>query len=116
MDGNALGNRQGIRAEASKFMKLVLSKLAKEDLLETWDYIAVHDEVAADRYIDYLRERALELLDFPELGRLRSEIASDLRSLLARNHLLFYRIQANEIQILRILHGSRDFSSQEFPE
>lgn len=95
-------------------MKLILSQRAKEDLLETWEYIAEHDEVAADRYIDHLRERALELLDFSELGRLRVEIAPDLRSLLARNHLLFYRIQFNEIQILRILHGSRDFSNQEF--
>ena len=33
-------------------MKLVLSQLANEDLLETWEYIAEHDEVAADRYID----------------------------------------------------------------
>ena len=96
-------------------MKLVLSQLANEDLLETWEYIAEHDEVAADRYIDFLRKRALELLDFPELGRLRNEICPDLRILLARNHLLFYRIQSNEIQILRILHGSRDFSNQEFP-
>jgi toxin ParE1/3/4 len=96
-------------------MKLVLSQRVKEDLLETWEYIAEHDEVAADRYIDFLRKRALELLDFPELGRLRNEICPDLRSLLARNHLLFYRIQSNEIQILRILHGSRDFSNQEFP-
>lgn len=96
-------------------MKLVLSRLAKEDLLEAWDYIAEHDEVAADRYIDFLRKRALELLDFPELGRLRNEIRPDLRSLLARNHLLFYRIQSHEIQILRILHGSRDFLNQEFP-
>jgi toxin ParE1/3/4 len=95
-------------------MKLVLSQLANEDLLETWEYIAEHDEVAADRYIDYLRKRALALLDFPEIGRLRNEIHHDLRSLLARNHLLFYRIQSNEIQILRILHGSRDFSNQEF--
>jgi toxin ParE1/3/4 len=96
-------------------MKLILSQRAKEDLLETWEYIAEHDEVAADRYIDHLRERALELLDFSDLGRLRNEIAPDLRSLLARNHLLFYRIQSKEIQILRILHGSRDFSNQEFP-
>jgi toxin ParE1/3/4 len=96
-------------------MKLVLSRLAMEDLLEAWEYIAEHDEVAADRYIDSLRKRALELIDFPELGRVKSKICPDLRSLLARNHLLFYRIQSHEIQILRILHGSRDFSNQEFP-
>jgi plasmid stabilization system protein ParE len=35
---------------------------------------------------------------------------------LARNHLLFYRIHSDEIQILRILHGSRDLPHQEFPD
>lgn len=97
-------------------MKLVLSRRAQEDLLETWEYIAEHDELAADHYIDYLRERAMELLEFPELGRMRNEISPDLRTLLARNHLLFYRIHSNEIQILRILHGPRDLPNQEFPD
>jgi toxin ParE1/3/4 len=97
-------------------MKLVLSRRAQEDLFETWEYIAEHDELAADHYIDYLRERAMELLEFPELGRMRNEICPELRSLLARNHLLFYRIHSDEIQILRILHGSRDLPNQEFPD
>jgi len=96
-------------------MKLVLSRRAQEDLFETWEYIAEHDELAADHYIDYLRQRAMELLEFPELGRIRNEISPELRSLLARNHLLFYRIHSGEIQILRILHGSRDLPNQEFP-
>jgi toxin ParE1/3/4 len=93
-------------------MRLILSRRAKEDLLETWEFIADHDEIAADRYIDHLRDRALELLHFPELGRARNEIVSGLRSLLARNHLLFYRIELQEVQILRILHGSMDLPNQ----
>lgn len=93
-------------------MRLILSRRAKEDLLETWEFIADHDEIAADRYIDHLRDRALELLHFPELGRARNEIVSGLRSLLARNHLLFYRIELQEVQIFRILHGSMDLPNQ----
>ena len=93
-------------------MRLILSRRAKEDLLETWEFIADHDEIAADRYIDHLRDRALELLHFPELGRARNEIVSGLRSLLARNHLLFYRIERQEAQILRILHGRMDLPNQ----
>ena len=74
-------------------MRLILSRRAKEDLLEIWGFIADHDELAADLYIDHLRDRVLELLHFPELGRARNEIHLSLRSLLARNHLLFYKIQ-----------------------
>jgi toxin ParE1/3/4 len=95
-------------------MRLILSRHAKEDLLEIWEFIADHDEIAADRYIDHLRDRALELIHFPELGRGRNEILSGLRSLLARNHLLFYRLERQEIQILRILHGSMDLPNQAF--
>ena len=93
-------------------MRLILSHRAKDDLLEIWEFIADHDEIAADRYIDHLRDRALELLHFPELGRVRNEILSGLRSLLARNHLLFYKIEGEEVQILRILHGSIDLPNQ----
>ena len=95
-------------------MRLILSRRAKEDPLEIWEFIADHDELAADRYIDHLRDRALELLHFPELGRARNEILSGLRSLLARNHLLFYRLEHQEVQILRILHGSMDLPNQAF--
>lgn len=95
-------------------MRLILSRHAKEDLLEIWEFIADHDEIAADRYIDHLRDRALELIHFSELGRGRNEILSGLRSLLARNHLLFYRLERQEVQILRILHGSMDLPNQAF--
>ena len=97
-------------------MRLLLSRRAKEDLLEIWEFIADHDEVAADRYIDHLRDRASELLDFPELGRVRDEIQPGVRSLLARNHLLFYKREGQEVQILRILHGSMDEPHQELED
>ena len=97
-------------------MKLVLSFRAKEDLFEIWEFIADHDEVAADRYIDHLRDRASELLHFPELGRARDEIHPGLRSLLARNHLIFYRLEDEEVQVLRILHGSMDLPNQTFED
>jgi len=96
-------------------MRLLLSGRAKQDLIEIWEYIASHDEEAADHYIDHLRRRAMELITHPELGRSRDDIHHGIRSLLSRNHLLFYRIRADEIQILRILHGSMDLPNQDFP-
>jgi len=77
---------------------------------------ADHDEVASDRYMDHLRERSLELLPFPELGRERNEDHAGLRSLLARNHLLFYKLEGEEVQVLRILHGSMDLPKQAFKD
>jgi toxin ParE1/3/4 len=97
-------------------MKLSLTAAAREDLLALWEYIAVHDELAADRYLDQVRERAMELIPHPELGRSRPEIFPEIRSLLCRNHLIFYRIEKEMIQVLRVLHGSMDLPYQDYVE
>jgi toxin ParE1/3/4 len=97
-------------------MKLQVSQPAKDDLVEIWEFIAEHDELAADRYIDLLRLRARELLRYPHLGRVRREIHPGIRSLLFRNHLIFYRVRKTSIQVLRILHGCIDLRNQEFRE
>jgi len=56
-------------------MKLRISGQAKEDLIDLWEYIAAHDELAADRYADHVFERASELLIQPELeGLARNSI------------------------------------------
>lgn len=95
-------------------MKLRFSGQAKEDLIDLWEYIAVHDELAADRYADHVFERATELLNHPELGRSRPEIHPGVRSLLCRNHLIFYRVRSDVIEVLRILHGSMDLPNQDY--
>lgn len=94
-------------------MNLRISSAAWEDLLSLWEYIAAHDELAADRYLDHVRERAMELIAHPELGRPRPEVLPGIRSLLCRNHLIFYRIEKEIIQILRVLHGSMDLPNQD---
>ena len=97
-------------------MKLQISQPAREDLVDIWEFIAEHDELAADRYIGHLRLRARELVRYPHLGRMRRKIHPGIRSLLFRNHLIFYRVKKVSIQILRILHGSMDLLNQDFPE
>ena len=97
-------------------MKLQISQSAKDDLVEIWEFIAEHDELAAARYSDNLRLRARELIRYPLLGRTRREVLPDIRSLLFRNHLIFYRVRKTSIQVLRILHGSMDLPNQEFQE
>jgi plasmid stabilization system protein ParE len=57
-----------------------------------------------------------ELLHFPELGRARDEINPCLRSLLESNYLLFCRLEDQEAQVLRILHGSMDLPNQTFED
>lgn len=97
-------------------MKLQISQPARDDLVDLWEFIAEHDELAADRYIDHMRLRARELIRSPHLGRMRREIHPGIRSLLFRNHLIFYRVKKTSVQILCILHGSMDLPHQDFLE
>jgi toxin ParE1/3/4 len=57
----------------------------------------------------------MELIKHPELGRKRDEIIPGIRSLLFRNHLIFYREEISAIQVLRILHGNMDLKRAEYP-
>ena len=115
MDTCGYRGTEDVGEETPPGMRLELTTPAREDLLDIWAYIASHDESAADKYLEGLRERALELIEHPELGRKRDEIIPRIRSLLFRNHLIFYRLETSAIQVLRILHGNMDLKQADYP-
>jgi toxin ParE1/3/4 len=65
----------------------------------------------AERYADAFVEKAKVLGQFPEIGRSRPEIGPNLRSTLVHPYVVFYRIDGETVQILRILHGRLDLPS-----
>jgi hypothetical protein len=54
-------------------------KEAEEDLIEIWIYIAQDNPGAADSVLDDIEERFYALADNPLMGRLRPNIAPELR-------------------------------------
>jgi len=44
----------------------------------------------------------------PAIGRLRGEIADDLRSYVIRQHVIYYRAAEDAAIVVRILHARRD--------
>ncbi len=89
-------------------VKLLLR--AEEDLLDIWLSIALHNEAAADRLLDQIKERWYLLADHPHAGPARDDIASGIRHLVIGEYLTFYRIVDGAVEILRVLHGRRDIS------
>ncbi|WNV03379.1 type II toxin-antitoxin system RelE/ParE family toxin [Candidatus Methylospira mobilis] len=53
---------------------------AKSDLVEIWDYIAEDSEARADDFIDRIDQKFRTLAQRPGIGRLRDELAADVRS------------------------------------
>lgn len=90
-------------------MRVVRTVLANGDLLDIWLYIAQDNITAADRMVERLEQRCETLGANPMLGNKRDDLVMEMRCLIEGNYAIFYRIHEDTVQILRILHGTRDF-------
>jgi toxin ParE1/3/4 len=85
-----------------------LSRLAEQDLLDIWSYIARDNPDAADRFVDLLTEKCAILAESPDMGRHREELAPRLRSFPVGRYVIFYRIAERGIEVARIVSAYRD--------
>ncbi|PSB40942.1 type II toxin-antitoxin system RelE/ParE family toxin [filamentous cyanobacterium Phorm 6] len=81
---------------------------AEQDLLDIWDYIADDSFDRADEFLDRVEIKLQTLARNPGLGRRRQELLPGLQSFPLGNYVVFYREIENGIEVIRILHGSRD--------
>lgn len=82
---------------------------ARLDLCDIWEYIADDNVSAADRLVEEIDAKCKFLARMPELGRLREDLSPRLRSWVVGNYMIFYRPQPNCIEVIRVLHGRRNF-------
>ncbi|MFM9862372.1 MAG: type II toxin-antitoxin system RelE/ParE family toxin [Micropepsaceae bacterium] len=81
-----------------------------EDLTEAYAYLSERNPRAGDRLLDVV-EATIEMLSaLPEVGRPRDDLRPGVRSFKLRRfqHILFYRLDAGEMTLLRLLHGARE--------
>jgi toxin ParE1/3/4 len=88
-----------------------ITERAQADLDDLWDHLAERNEAAADRLVDEILERSRFHVRFPKTGRSRADIAPSVRSFVVRPYVIFFRAVDDTIEILRVLHGSRDIDS-----
>ena len=82
--------------------------LAASDILDIWDHIAEDGAEQADRWVDKLDEKFKLMATQPLIGRARDELAADLRSFPFGRYIIFYAPIAGGIDVVRVLHSSRD--------
>ena len=86
-----------------------LSDRAKGELDDIWDfYSETVSDAEADRWVDRLLDCFDLLTEFPRMGRARPEYAPGIRSYVTDPYVIWYYIWPGQIEISRILHGSRD--------
>lgn len=91
-------------------MKAAFSPAAHRDLDKIWDYTLFEFGVGR---ADDLVARILKTLDttvatFPDSGRARPEFGDGVRTFPILPYVLFYRVEARRVVVLRVLHGHRD--------
>jgi toxin ParE1/3/4 len=75
-------------------------------------YLAQNDSLAADLLLAKVLDKFPMLAQFPEMGRSRKELAEELRSFPIKPYIIFYKRMETYIEIVRILHQSRDIENQ----
>jgi toxin ParE1/3/4 len=82
---------------------------ARTDLSDIWEYYAkIAGRHTADRIVRGIGEACALLDDYPFAGRVRNEVRSGLRSIAASPHIVFYRVNNDAAEIVRVLDGRRD--------
>lgn len=84
---------------------------AAEDLKEIWSYVAENNPEAANSLLKEITRRFSILRDHPHMGREQDKLLVNLRSFAIKNYIIFYRPFEGGVEILRVLHGSRDIGS-----
>jgi toxin ParE1/3/4 len=87
---------------------------AEADLDGIWYYVAKESgsmEIA-NRLIDSITDRFVLLAGFPYLGRVRDDdFGLGSRSVGVGDYVILYCVEAEDVLILRVVHGRRDLET-----
>ena len=103
-----------IGSRTAAMAKINFTPDALEDMKEIKAYIA--DELCSERSAinttQKIMKRIRQLADFPEIGAPLSSIINlevPYRFLVCGNYTAFYKVEADEVHIVRVLYGRRNF-------
>jgi toxin ParE1/3/4 len=95
--------------------KLIIRNRATQDLRQQANYILSNGSVgAAEQFLELTEATFERILTAPKIGKsvdFLSERMGEVRQWRIKkfqDYLVFYRVQDDRIEILRVLHGARD--------
>ena len=91
-----------------------LTKKAVADLSEIWNYtFDKWSEKQADLYYQMLLDNFRAIVNNPSMGKSYEGIFREICGYKAGRHIIFYRrLNANEVEITRILHEQMDIKNR----
>lgn len=97
-------------------MKLVFSPAAIRDIQSISDYtFQAWGPEQESLYLRGLWKKLDQIRSQPEIHRLRNDLLTTCRSARHEKHVIFFSVDGDSIQVIRVLHGAMDFDSH-FPD
>jgi toxin ParE1/3/4 len=96
-----------------KKYNVLITETAQADFSKLWEYIAADSPSHAALFLNEIEARALSLELFPERHQFIIEnelLNTDYRHLVYKDYRIIYRIDGNNVFIVRIIHGAMLFS------
>lgn len=90
-------------------MRFRFTVTAEQDVEEIGDYIARDNPARAVTFIEALTERCRRLVEQPAAAPLRPELGNGVRMTPFGRYLVFYSFDADELRIIRVIHGARNW-------
>ena len=90
-------------------MRFNITPAASQDMASIADHLA--DRVglnSSDRFLQGVTAKIAWLTQFLSMGRRRDDLAPGIRSLNYEKYLIFYRMNDEAVDILRVVQGSRN--------
>ena len=90
--------------------QLVIAPAARDDLTDIYHYgLSQWGQAQSEHYLSRIKDQLRLLTRQPRMGGIkRPELLPGARSLAVARHVLFYRLNENRIEIIRVLHGRQD--------
>ncbi len=85
--------------------------LRREDLAAISDYFYTHNLEAGERFLKEFSRKCKQLASFLSLRRSYADIEPYLRGISLESYIIFYRVVAEGIEIMRVVSGRRDLST-----
>jgi toxin ParE1/3/4 len=88
---------------------LVISPAAREDLEGIYHYGCRNWGLRrSSQYLDQIKEQLWCLTENSEIGIKRDELLLGVRSMAVASHIIFYRPQSGQVEVIRVLHVRQD--------
>ena len=94
-------------------MRVHWTQNAVEHLVNIYEHIALNSPTYANWMVDKITRRSEQITDQPLSGRKVPEYQTDdIRELIEKPYRIIYRIKADQIDVLAVIHGARLLPAQ----